>query len=376
VNTKRARERGLSALDRLGMPRWVTVGAAVSVLAVVLLGGFAWSAMRTPNGRRDFAQTGSYAYRVNADFHATAPPSTVYPSGTVGTTFDPNGRPVAAGPLYTRLIDTLHVDVTAEVQRKGDAKDVKARVDGRVTVSTPEGWSNVVSVVADQPVNKSLVVPYDVVLAPLRGQVADIGAQTGVGGTVFTIAIDSTLTIDPGSGTKGSAGDVSVARLPVKFTVDADTMHLAPIAPATGSGLIGSRIVRAASMSVLGVPIRVDVARVIFPGLALIALVAVIGFALVLFGGFGLSGSEQIAARYRARIVDVAMTTAPGPVVLVSSVNELARVARAEQSVILHEAMDDGSHRYRVVLGAVTYEYQTVPEHPGRASDLLNEAEE
>jgi hypothetical protein len=97
-------------------------------------------------------------------------------------------------------------------------------------------------------------------------------------------------------------------------------------------------------------------------------------FALVIFGGVGLSGSERIAARYRARIVDVAMTTKPtGPVVLVSSVAELARVARAEQAVILHEAMSDGSHRYRVVLGAVTYEYQTVPEHAGRAADLLAE---
>jgi hypothetical protein len=233
-----------------------------------------------------------------------------------------------------------------------------------------------VSVVADRPVTKHAVVPLDIPLAPLRAQVADIGAQTGVGGSVFTVTVDSALTVDPGavSARRNTSARVDVARLPVKFTIDTDLIRAAPISPVTGSGLLGSRVTRAASISLFGFEVRVDVARIVFPGLALVALAAVLMFALVIFGGVGLSGSERIAARYRARIVDVAMTTKPtGPVVLVSSVAELARVARAEQAVILHEAMSDGSHRYRVVLGAVTYEYQTVPEHAGRAADLLAE---
>ena len=368
-----------SPFDGFGAPRWAVIGAVVSLVVAVVVVALAWSAIRTPNGRTGFVQTGQYSYRVNGDYHATAPASSVYPSGSVGTFFDAHGARVATGPLYSKLIDTLHVDVTADVVRKGSADDVNARIDGRITVRTPEGWSSVVQVIADQPVAKHAVVPFDIPLAPLRAQVADIGAQTGVGGTIFSITVDSALTVDPGTVTPktDSSGRVDIGRLPVKFTIDSDVIHATPISTVAGTGLIGNRVTRAASLSALGIPVRVDVARVVFPGLALVALAAVFLFALVLFGGVGLSGSERIAARYRARIVDVAMSTAPpGPVVLVSSVAELARVARAEQAVILHQAMPDGSHRYRVVLGAVTYEYQTVPEHAGHASDLLAENED
>jgi hypothetical protein len=366
-------------LDGFGVPRWAVIGGAVSLVVAIVVCALAWSAIRTPNGRSAFVESGRYSYRLSTDYRASAPVSAVYPSGGVGTFFDNRGQQVAAGPLYTRLIDTLHVDATADVARQGAADNLNARIGARITVATPEGWSTVVQTIADQPVDKHAVVPFDVSLAPLRAQVADIGAQTGVGGTMFTITVDTALTIEPGTVHAGAASNahVDVARVPMKFTVGPDVIQAAPVAPAAGSGQLGTQIVRAASMSALGVPMRVDVARVVFPGLALVALVTVAAFALVLFGGVGLSGSERIAARYRARMVDVATSTSPpGPVVLVSSVAELARVARAEQSVILHQAMPDGSHRYRVVLGSVTYEYQTVPEHAGHASDLLAEHEE
>jgi hypothetical protein len=373
-----ARPARSALLDGFGAPRWAVSGGAVSLVVAIVVCALAWSAVRTPNGKSAFVESGRYSYRLSTDYRASAPVSSVYPSGSVGTFFDNRGQQVAAGPLYTRLIDTLHVDATADVNRTGSADNLSARLGGRVIVATPEGWSTVVQTVADQPVDKHAVVPFDISLAALRAQVAAIGAQTGVGGTNFTITVDTALTIEPRSGHSGSASNaqVGVGRVPVKFTVGPDVIQAAPVAPAAGSAQLGNRVVRAASMSALGIPVRVDVARVVFPGLALVALVAVAVFALVLFGGVGLSGSDRIAARYRARIVDVATsTTPPGPVVLVSSVAELARVARAEQAVILHQAMPDGSHRYRVVLGSVTYEYQTVPEHPGHASDLLAEHE-
>ena len=59
----------------------------------------------------------------------------------------------------------------------------------------------------------------------------------------------------------------------------------------------------------------------------------------------------------------------PGPVVMVSAIDELARIAKVEQTVILHEDLGDGAHRYRVFLGTVTYEYETAPEHGGGVTD-------
>lgn len=372
-----SRDGGRSVLDRLGLPRWATIGAVSSLVAAVVLAGLAWSAVRTANAREDFERTGRYSYTLAADYLALAPPSSVYPSGFVGTTLDDNGQRVAAGPLYGRLVESLRVEIAADVKRSGSARDAEARLDTTVRIRNREGWSTVVSVLPGQPVAGETVVPVDIALAPLRAQVADIGAQTGVGGSSFTIEVATALTVDPGPVDTDSPGGgrVDIGRLSVEFQVGGDVITATPIGPVSGEGLVGNRVTRAGTMSVFGNAMRVDLARVVFPGLALVALGALVAFASVLFGGFGLSGSKRITARYRTRIVDVAMTTAPGPVVLVISVAELARIARAEHTVILHEELDDGSHRYRVVLGTVTYEYQTVPEHAGRASDLLEGGE-
>jgi hypothetical protein len=45
--------------------------------------------------------------------------------------------------------------------------------------------------------------------------------------------------------------------------------------------------------------------------------------------------------------------------------------------VILHEDLGDGAHRYRVFLGAVTYEYESAPEHAGAAlEEITTDADE
>jgi hypothetical protein len=107
----------------------------------------------------------------------------------------------------------------------------------------------------------------------------------------------------------------------------------------------------------------------LFAGLALVLLVGAGWFASVLFGGIGLNEADRIAVRYRTQLVDVSSATGPpGPVVMVGSISELARLAKVDQSVILHEDLGDGAHRYRVFLGAVTYEYESAPDHGGGAA--------
>ena len=111
-------------------------------------------------------------------------------------------------------------------------------------------------------------------------------------------------------------------------------------------------------------------ARGLLGGLTLVLVAGIAWFASVLFGGVGLGEPERIAARYRSQIIDVAEASAPpGPVVMVSAIDELARIAKVEQTVILHEDLGDGAHRYRVFLGTVTYEYETAPEHGGGVTD-------
>jgi hypothetical protein len=103
--------------------------------------------------------------------------------------------------------------------------------------------------------------------------------------------------------------------------------------------------------------------------LALVLVAAIAWFASVLFGGVGLDEPARIAARYRSQMIDVEGAAAPpGPVVMVSGIDELARIAKVEQTVMLHEDQGDGAHRYRVFLGSVTYEYEAAPEHAGAAA--------
>jgi hypothetical protein len=125
-----------------------------------------------------------------------------------------------------------------------------------------------------------------------------------------------------------------------------------------------------ASYAVGAFEMGTQAARAVLAGLSLVLVAGMAWFASVLFGGIGLGESERIAARYRSQIIDVTdATSPPGPVVMVSAIDELARIAKLEQTVILHEDLGDGAHRYRVFLGTVTYEYETAPEHGGGVAD-------
>ncbi|MDP1806756.1 MAG: hypothetical protein Q8K72_16375, partial [Acidimicrobiales bacterium] len=117
------------------------------------------------------------------------------------------------------------------------------------------------------------------------------------------------------------------------------------------------------------IALETPTARGVLAGLALVLAAAAGWCAAVLFGGIGLSEADQIAARYRAQLVDVSSATGPpGTVVLVGGIGELARLAKVDGSVILHERLDDGAHRYRVFMGSVAYEYQTAPDSAAGAT--------
>jgi hypothetical protein len=355
--------------DRMRVPRWAAIGGAVALVATVVFGALAWSAMRTTNATSAFETTGRFTYSLDADYHLSASPSLVYPTGSVGTAFDSKGLRVPSGPLYTRLVDTLHVDVKAHATRSGRARRIAATVDGRATISTPEGWSTVVTNAPQQELARDATVPFDISVPSLRSAVGAIGQETGVGGAAFRLTLDVSLTVDRHPTHRSTVSTpLDVAHISARFDADGDVIHATPIAPVVGEVPVGINVVRAGTVSAFGIPVRVDVARIVFPGLFLVALGATVACALVAFGGFGLESSQRIAARYRTRIVDVASTSLPGSAVYVHSIAELARIARAEQTVILHETLGDGSHRYRVMLGAVAYEYQTMPEHAGHAS--------
>lgn len=356
-----------SRVERSLGPAWAVIALAVAAtiaVPVVILGV---AAVRADDSDTHFEETGAYEYGVELVYAAHADPSPVYPDGVVRSTSNAAGAVAPDGPLYANLIESLEVTLAFAASGTGVADGaLDSRYSVSLEVATPEGWSETIEEIGPRRFRDRVEARVVIDWAALRARVAEVAALTGVGGDTFTVSVTPTLLLD--GSTRDGAIDETVAHT-IEFPVVGDVITPSAFAPLEGGDALGHDVVESAEMSVFGLDVDVDVARALFGGLALVAVAAVAWLAAVVFGGFGLHEPQRIAARYRSRIVDVtAPTIPPGPVVMVSSIDELARIARAEQTVILHETLGDGAHRYRVMLGSNVYEYETSPEHAGSAA--------
>jgi hypothetical protein len=289
----------------------------------------------------------------------------VYPDGAVGTTRLADGSVVPAATLYSRLLDGLEVSLAFRAASEG-AEDLVGTYGVDVVLSMPEGWSTTLLTVEPTAFDAVATELVTVDLADAAAKVDQVAGLTGVGGGEYTVSVTPRLLLEGEA--EGQPVQESVAP-DVDFLVQDGVITVEPV-PAAGAHRELAREVRVSRDYDLGpFSLSTQSARGLLAGTTLVLLGALGVCASVLFGGVGLGESQRIAARYRSQIVDVAAATGPpGPVVMVSAIDELARLAKVEQSVILHEDLGDGGHRYRVFLGAVTYEYETAPDHGARAA--------
>jgi signal peptidase I len=345
-------------------PRWAFVGLLVSALLLVPVLVAAWSAIEARDTTTREQQVGSVDLGVALDYRFTGDPSPVYPSGFVATTRDAVGGLVPTDPLYSRLLRRLEVSLAFRSAAEG-AQDLTGSYAVDVTLSMPEGWSSSLVTIDPTPIDDVATQLVTIDLADAAARVEQVAALTGVGGEEYTIAVTPRLDVE------GSADGEPVREslVPaVAFLWRGGVITAQPVEPSTAHRELVREVREGVDYGLGPVTVSMQAARGLLGGLALVLLAAVAVCASVLFGGVGLGESQRIAARYRSQIVDVAAATGPpGPVVMVSAIDELARLAKVEQSVILHEDLGDGGHRYRVFLGAVTYEYETAPEHGGQA---------
>jgi hypothetical protein len=194
-----------------------------------------------------------------------------------------------------------------------------------------------------------------------------------VGGDTFTINVRPSLDV-MGSSAAGQVQQQLSA--PMSFEIE-DNLITANAVEASEQRELTRTVDERATYAVGPLEMSTQAARAVWAGLSLVLVAGIVWFASVLFGGVGLGEPARIAARYRSQIIDVAEASAPpGPVVMVGAIDELARIAKVEQTVILHEDLGDGAHRYRVFLGTVTYEYEAAPEHGGGASEVPADVDE
>jgi hypothetical protein len=339
-----------------------TLVLAVPVLAV------AWSALRAPDSTQRIQTVGQLDYGIGFGYRFTGPPSPVYPTGEITATRNAAGAVVPDGPLYSRLLDRLEVQLAFRATADGaDALTSTYAVD--VVVDTPGGWSTTVQSIDPTVLDGSATATVAVDLRAIAAQVAAVGELTGVGGEAYTIELTPTVELAGGT----AAGEVQKRLIaPMSFSVENNVITANAIEAAEREDL-NRTVADRATYAVGPFDLGTQAARGLLGGLALVLVAGIAWFASVLFGGLGLGEPERISARYRSQIVDVSTATAPpGPVVMVSAIDELARIARVEQTVIVHEDLGDGAHRYRVFLGTVTYEYETAPEHAGAAADAID----
>jgi signal peptidase I len=350
---------------RSAEPRWALAGlVATAVLAIPVL-ALTWSALRAPDSTQHTQQVGEVAYGIDLDYRFSGAPSAVYPTGVVTTTRNPAGAVVPSGPLYSRLLDRLDIDMSFRARGQGtDRLASTYAID--VKVETPGGWSTPLDSVPPTRFDGDGTQTVSVDLRAVEQQVASVAALTGVGGDAFTIAVEPKLDVT-GTSEVGEVSDALSA--PMTFALKDSIITANAVAVSDTQPLTRTTDERA-TYALGPFDLGTQAARGVLGGLSLVLVAGIAWFASVLFGGVGLAEPDRIAARYRSQIVDVAAAAAPpGPVVMVGAIDELARIAKVEQTVILHEDLGDGAHRYRVFLGTVTYEYEAAPEHAGAATD-------
>lgn len=352
---------------RLTQPRWAFFGLVAATLLAVPVLAMTWSALRAPDTTSRIETVGSADYGIGLDYTFSGTPSAVYPDGTVRAERGVAGALTASDPLYSRLLDRLRVSTSFRAEHDG-AERSAATAGLTVRLETPGGWSTELRPAQSGAFEGTTSQTYDLELAEIAAQVRAVGDLTGVGGDTYTIVVTPTLEV------AASAGDASIEdqlTAPMTFSVQGNLIT-ATAAEASRSQDLTRTVTERATYALGTRDVSTQSARAVLSGLALVLVAGIAWFSSVLFGGVGLGEPDRIAARYRSQIVDVAAAAAPpGPVVMVGGIDELARIAKVEQSVILHEDVGDGAHRYRVFLGSVTYEYETAPEHPGAATDEL-----
>ena len=361
-----------SRASRMTHPRWAFVGLLVSSLLAVPVFAVSWSALRAPDSTERIADVGSLDAEIGLDYRFIGEPSAVYPTGEVEATATPTGAVVADAPLYTRLLDVVAVAIDFNVAGVGtDDTSTTYAVD--VVVETPGGWSTVLQSIEPTSFDGAATETLAIDLRRVESKVASVAELTGVGGDAYTIKVIPTLDVTGVSDAGPVQAEVSA---PMSFEA-ADNLTKANAVGAADHQDLTRTVEESATYAVGPFDMSTQTARGLLAGVSLVLVAGIAWFASVLFGGVGLGEPDRIAARYRSQIIDVAEASAPpGPVVMVGAIDELARIAKVEQTVILHEDLGDGAHRYRVFLGTVTYEYEAAPEHGGGATEAPADVEE
>jgi signal peptidase I len=332
--------------------RALLIGAAITaaVFGLVLLIAASHGKTATVEKPGAYVQQGTYAYSAHVE------PNALYPSGRLTT-----GQTV-----FTRLVHEIATSFDYRfVSALSHSVSGTARFDA--TLQSSNGWTKQLRSRALPFHGDHVLVSGSLDVRSLEQQVVQYAKLTGIGNDSFTVVL--TPAIDVRGTVAGSAVSDTFAPTPLTFVLDGYSLRLQQTAVSmqpgaavttdalhpSEPGVVPHR--EPASVKLLVGKVRVTTARWIgIAGLALAALVALVGFVLS-----GRNEDDELAKIRRlggGLLVRVSSPPAPpaGGYVDVANFDSLAHIARSYQLMILHHERGD-SHSFYIDDDGSIYRY-------------------
>lgn len=379
--TRRSTRERLAARER-----WILAAGLAGALVVVAAAPLAWTAWRTPTTENAVVSGGSGQTEFELAYTAVADaPSAVYPQGQVGPVTAPDpadeaapveppvpgppaGEPAPVAveppqPLFTSMIPQIDVHVAYHLDTEAAAQGLEGTYEADLLVRSSEGWSTTVAAVA-QTTFEGTEVEFDVpvVLEQAAAHLAAYAEATGTSADSYSVTVRPRVTVT-GSLAGAPLEEESTFELPFEV----GTEQIVPGGQLrTISAFDATRqVLRPATLEALGAETTVSRARLVAVAGILLGLAIAASAATVLARRFP---RLRHRARHGSLLVDVTPQFHDGGRPLrVTEMDELAKLARRDGRVILHQAMPEGD-RYFVPDGELTYEYFE-PTDPVGAAD-------
>jgi signal peptidase I len=335
--------------------RTALVGGSVALGLFALLAVLAW---RAPENR---AQPAGQAYEHTGSFSYSAdvPRSTVYPDGRLET----------GDAAFTKLVRRLDVSFTYRFETTRP-NDVRGGIALDAVISDGSGWARTVPIDSAAPFDGETARAEGVLdLRRLEALGARMRTLTGSSATTFTV------TLQPRVQVSGYAGEAVVDEA---FTPELPlVLDAVSLRPESGDGLEASLLPREPGSVVEQRPNRLGVGPVALPvdqaralsGLGIgLALLVVLGAAVLLARHRPGPEAERIAARYGGRIVSASTVIPEGRWVTdVSDIESLVRLADHYDRVVLHTTTGTRD-AYLVDDGVAVYRYRPGPDEASASS--------
>jgi hypothetical protein len=296
-----------------------------------------------------YRHTANYSYTVRSD------PSVLNPSGLIGPVTAPAdaGEAVPPPAIFTSLANFLDFTFTYQLQGVADvegtmAADLEIRSDGNLTQRqelagpTPfEGATGTLQSSID--------------LKQIGDELEQLQEQTGSRLGKVELVIDPVVTVNGSTN-----GEVIDGTFTAPFSITYDDTQITPdeVLRFEDPGAVTRTFDIDTEIGVAGLSAPVSLVRLVAAPIAAIGVLLTGLLTAAYFLGFGRSEAGVVRSRYRSLLVPVDdVESSAGHRISVSSIHDLAQLAKREGRSIFVREFGSRSRSYLVHDGMVIYEY-------------------